>query len=136
MDQNIDFSDLLKKARAQSGKTQAELARALNVSTSSVSRWERSGDCSLTNASKWFEFCKVLVSMRISSKEKESGQPLQPICDRCAQQASCAGNNIVLGKKCLDSKIGLMVRFVGNVPDDCPYVAEHVVLWDAFGESQ
>ncbi|MDL2288240.1 helix-turn-helix domain-containing protein [Oscillospiraceae bacterium OttesenSCG-928-F05] len=54
----MDFSDIVKIAREKSGFSQEELARALNVSFSTINRWEngKTHPNKLTEA-VFFEFC-------------------------------------------------------------------------------
>ncbi|MFA5130771.1 MAG: helix-turn-helix domain-containing protein [Patescibacteria group bacterium] len=124
---SVSFSKVLKQARSHAGKSQAEIAEHLKVSRSSVSRWERKGDCKIEQANQWFTFCDVLITMTITSNVDKLLLPVQSICDECEEKLRCEGNNIVFGKNNVVAKTGLIIRMVGAVPSSCPYSVEHVV---------
>jgi len=124
---SVSFTDVLKQSRAHAGKSQAEIAEHLKVSRSSVSRWERTGDCKIEQANQWFAFCGVLVAMTITSNVDKLLLPVQSICDECEGKLRCEGNNIVFGKNNVVAKAGLLIRIVSACPPSCPYFVEHVV---------
>jgi DNA-binding transcriptional regulator YiaG len=69
----MDFSDFVKKVRQELGLSQTKLAKALNVSFSTVNRWENSRVAPSNLALKNFvDFCQdnfIAIPLELQKEE-------------------------------------------------------------------
>lgn len=123
-----DLTSRLKASRVEAGLSQGALAEKLKVSSSTISRWERTGSMSMLMVDYWFKACSRLARLVISPES--DNLPLEEVCVHCGSD-SCSGRNLLLALPELDGTpgtTGLEICYLREVPNSCPFIAEHTIL--------
>jgi transcriptional regulator with XRE-family HTH domain len=117
-----EVAKTFRDARNTAKLTRKQLAEKMEVSVSTIARWERDGSAPMRKAHKLFEFCGVAVKMVFFN----SGVISEEVCLCCYRRGSCEGNRVApLGES--EGTIGLTIQLLGLLPQDCPYIAEQVI---------
>jgi len=117
-DTKIDWK--FKEARVLAGFTQAQLAKKLNVSRSTISRWERTGKVKISDFMEWLEVCNCQMKMILVGDNPVKARP--EICAQCSREHCNSRANDP------DESKRRILRIVYAEPaKECPFYLEHVL---------